>query len=564
MKVKFRTCLSLAIMFTMALAVLANPAAFVARAQTSDTLVVGFAQEPDTMNGFYSSMAFGQWAGDLVYASLIDYNEKAEPVLVMAAELPTISEDQKSYTVKLKSGLKWSDGTAITADDVVFTYEMIMDKANNFSQATGIQAVLEKVEKIDDLTVKLSFNSEQPFFENNVSNINLPTVLPAHVFKPIYEAEKTLENAEANQNPTVFSGPYLLKEWKRGEEMVFVANPDFVLGKPKIENLIIRFFADTETEYAALAAGQIDWVPNVSEGDIAKVKSDKVTVTTVFGGYIEYLVFNLRTPEQSGEGEPMAGPEALRDLKVRQAIRLGIDRRKVVRELLADATTVTDSLYAASPFENKDLGFVEYNPEEAGKLLDEAGWVMGADGVREKNGQKLELRYATTTAGWRNEIQAVFQQDLAKIGVKTILEKYPSTDFFGQFANGGINASGNYHISEYANNTVLTNPVNVTVDELLGCSQIVSSKNPGGNNWGAYCNPKVDELVKITKTGKTAEERLKAALEAQVILAQDLPLITLFPRGDNYAYIVSRFVGTPRIGAGVGNQWFDIVNWQLQ
>jgi peptide/nickel transport system substrate-binding protein len=410
----------------------------------------------------------------------------------------------------------------------------------------------------------MTFNSPQPFFENNVSNISLPTVMPAHVMKPVYEANKSLEQAEENQNPTVYSGPYLLKEWRRGESMTFTANPDFVLGKAKIETIVMRFFPDTQTEYAALQAGEIDWVPNISEGDIPTVKSDTVTITTVFGGYIEYLVFNLRTPELSGEGEPQAGHPALQDLKVRQAIRLGIDRRKVVKELLADATTVTDSLYAASPFENKELGFVEYDPEAAAKLLDEAGWTVGADGVREKDGMKLELRYSTTTAAWRNNIQAVLQQDLAKIGVKTVLEKYPATDFFGQFANNGINASGNYHLAQFANNTVLTNPVNVTVDELLGCDQIVSTKVPGGQNYGAYCNPKVDELVEITKTGKTAEERLKAALDAQVILAADLPLITLFPRGDNYAYVTARFVSPPKISSGVGNQFYDIGNWELK
>ncbi|PJF32319.1 MAG: hypothetical protein CUN51_01440 [Candidatus Thermofonsia Clade 1 bacterium] len=567
MTIKNRVRFALALVLSLVMALTGMSLATPTYAQDSSTLVVGFAQEPDSMNGFYSAMAFAQWANDLVQASLYDFSDKLEPVLVLAAEVPTrenggISEDFTEYTVKLKPGLKWSDGKPLTAEDLVFTYQMIKDPANNMIQGGSIRDALESVELVDETTFRLKFNAPKPFPEDLIGSPGLSTILPAHVFRPIYEANGTIENAEENQNPTVFSGPYVLREWKRGESMLFEANPNYVFGEPKIKRVLIRFFPDTDSQYAALAAGQLDFVPNVSEGDLPRVAASNpdLKLVTVFGGYIESLWLNL---QEEGKG-PRAGHPALKDVRVRRALRLAIDRETITRELLAGATKPTDSIYAGSPFENKELGVTPYDPKAAAALLDEAGWVVGADGVREKDGVKLELRYSTTTAGWRNNIQAVIQQQLAKVGVSVILEKYPASEYFGTYANNGVVASGQFDIGQFANNTALTNPANVTVDESLSCAQIVSDENPSGNNWTGFCNAEMDSLSQVTKTSLDPEERLRAAYRIQEIMRDEVPLINLFPRGDNYAYNTKRFVGEIRIGSGVGNQWFDIMNWELR
>lgn len=181
-------------------------------AQDVPTMTVGFAQEPDSMNGFYSSMAFAQWANDLVQASLFDISDDLQPVPVLISEIPTvenggISEDYLTYTVTLKEGLLWSDGTPLTAADFVFTYQMIEDSNNNFLQAGAIAEALETIELVDDLTFRLTFNSPKAFPEDVIGSPGLSTILPAHIFQPIYEAEGTIEFAEENQDPTVFSVP---------------------------------------------------------------------------------------------------------------------------------------------------------------------------------------------------------------------------------------------------------------------------------------------------------------------------------------------------------------------
>jgi peptide/nickel transport system substrate-binding protein len=553
--------LGVTLLLVLALSVVFAPAA----AQEGSTLTVGFSQEPDSMNGFYSSMAFAQWANDLVQASLWDISNTLEAVPVLAAEVPSvenggISEDYTTYTIKLKEGLTWSDGAPLTAADVVFTYQMIMDPANNMLQGTSIRDALVSVEQVDDLTFTLTFNAAKPFPEDMAGSPGLSTLLPAHIFQPIYEAEGSIEFAPENQDPTVFSGPYVLTEWRRGESMTFEANPAFALGQPQIARVIIRFFPDTDTQYAALQAGQLDFVPNVSEGDKPRVAGfEGISQVTVFGGYIESLWLNLRT-----EDTPEAGHPALQDVRVRQAIRFALDRNAVATDLLAGTVSPTDSIYAGSPFEDPNLGVTEHNPDEANRLLDEAGWVdSNGDGTRDKDGVELELRYSTTTAGWRNNIQAVVQQQLAAVGIGTILEAFPASEFFGSWSNNGINASGAYDIAQYANNTALTNPVNVTVIEALNCAQFPSDENQGGQNFTGFCSEEMDALGLLTQTSLDADERLQAAYGIQAIMKEQAPLINLFPRGDNYAYVTARFAEAPVVGSGVGNQWFDIVNWQL-
>jgi len=361
----------LAVVVVLALALMAlAPVA----AQEGSTLTVGFAQEPDSMNGFYSSMAFAQWANDLVQASLWDINNELEAVPVLVEEVPSvenggISEDFTTYTITLKEGLLWSDGTPLTSADLVFTYQMIMDPANNMLQGGAIRDALVAVAAVDERTFTVEFNAAKPFPEDFAGSPGLVTILPAHIFQPIYEAEGSIEFAPQNQDPTVFSGAYTLVEWRRGEQMTFERNPNYVFGQPAIERIVLRFFPDTDAQYAALAAGQLDFVPNVSEGDIPRVaaSSEDLQIVTVFGGYIESLWLNMRTEEA-----PRAGHPALQDVRVRQALRLALDRSTITEELLVGATNPTDSIYASSPFEDPNLGVTTPDPAQANALLDPA------------------------------------------------------------------------------------------------------------------------------------------------------------------------------------------------
>src|SRR5258708_3044454 len=244
----------------------------VARAADANTLTVAFSQEPDSLNVYYTNMAFAIWAVYLGEANLWDYDDKLQPVPVLGSEVPTVangdlSKDGKTTILKLKKDLKWSDGQPLNADDVVFTYQMIQDKANKFTRGTLIRDLLDKVEKVDDQTVKITTKTPSPYPENLAAVPADFIVLPMHVFKPVYDKDKSIEQAPDNQNPTVFSGPYMLKEWKRGSSLTFVVNPNYAGPKPKVAQVVVQIFPQPETAYAALAAGQIDFIPNLRPPD---------------------------------------------------------------------------------------------------------------------------------------------------------------------------------------------------------------------------------------------------------------------------------------------------------
>jgi peptide/nickel transport system substrate-binding protein len=556
------------VLLAMVSAMIAFPASFTVKAQ-GKTLNVAFSQEPNTLSPYYTQSAFATWAVYLIQAHFFDYDDKFQPQAKLAAEVPTVanggmSQDAKTYTLKLKPNLKWSDGKPLTADDLAFTYEMLKDKANTFSQLTYLQPILDTITVVDPTTVKITLKESKPFAEDVAGPGFI--ILPKHILQPVYEKDKTLDNAEFNMKPTVFSGPFILKEWKAGESMTLTANPDYVMGKPKIETLVLKIFAETAAQWPALAAGQLDWIPNLQASD-SKTLNDltkDVGYFQIYGSYREFLFMNIIDPATGAIGQQ--GHPALRDLNVRKAIRLGLDREKLVKEGLNGLASVTDSLYDQTDYLNKAIEFVKYDPAAAEKLLDDAGWKKGADGVREKDGKKLELSFITTPADQRKRNQAIIQQDLAKIGIKVNLDNKPATEFFAPFPQGGILATGKFDFGEFANNTVTTNPGNATTRATMMCVELITEKNQGGQNYGGYCNEAdgVDKLQLTTEQALDPKERQAAADKLQEIFTRDVPFVILYNRDDIYAFRPSVWPETNKIGAGILNQWFDIHNWTMK
>jgi peptide/nickel transport system substrate-binding protein len=538
-------------------------------AQAKKVLNVAFSQEPNTLSPYYTQSAFATWATYLIQAHFFDYDNKFKPLPKLAAEVPNmenggVSKDAKTYTLKLKKGLKWSDGKPLTSADLAFTYEMIKDKANTFSQFTALQPLIDKITVKDETTVELVLTESKPFPEDVAGPGFI--ILPKHILEAEYKAKKNLDEAKENQNPTVFSGPFLLKEWKRGESMTFVANPDYVLGKPKIDELVNKFFAEPQVSYAALAAGQIDWIPNLQPADgesIQKLTKD-VTFFSTYGSYREYLTFNLhgmKADTVAAKGNP-----SLMDPKVRQAFRLAIDREKLVKEALAGLASVTDDPNDQTDFKVAAVKFVKYDKAAAEKLLDEAGYKKGADGIRAKDGVRMEYSYITTPAAQRKRNQAIIQQDLAAVGIKVNLDNKPAAEFFAPFNQGGILAAGKFDIGEFANNTVTTNSANASLRAFMMCEEVITEKNQGGSNNIGYCNEKdkVDDLQKTTEQALDPKVRADASAKLIEIYNRDIPFIILYNRDDIYVYRTAKFASAPAIGSGISNLWYDVQAWDIK
>ena len=277
--------------------------------------------------------------------------------------------------------------------------------------------------------------------------------LPKHILEPVFKKDGTMDNAEWNRNPTVGVGPFLFKEWQSGSHLIFVANPNYWHGKPKLDQIFIQIVPDDAAQIAAIKAGDSDIGTFISYSVMPDLeKLGTIDLVKAASGYQETWYFNLST-EAKTQGHP-----ALQDVNVRRAIVMAIDREKIVKELLGGRTKVSGTFWEGTPYADPSLKPLGYDPAGAKKLLDEAGWKVGADGIRAKDGVKLKLRYVTTTRDVRKNTQVIVQQMLKDVGIEVELINHASDVFFAGYAEQGPIATGQYDIEQRSTNPAFPDP----------------------------------------------------------------------------------------------------------
>jgi peptide/nickel transport system substrate-binding protein len=470
---------------------------------TSNTLRIALEQELDTLNPLYTQMWFATTVQDIVHASSWVIDDAANPVAQIAAEIPSsenggLSEDGTVITFTIREGAVWSDGTPITSDDFVFTYEMIMDPANTVSSRTPWDTAVASVEGPDPQTVVITTNEP---YAPWLAQLRLQP-LPAHILRPVFEAEGTLDSAAWNREPDVTSGPYRFVNWESGSEMNFVRSENYFLEPAKIENIQIQFVPDSASTVAALIAGDTDVGTFIASSDVpAMEEAGTINIELVASGYNEGLFFNM------GEG----GHPALKDPAVRRALIMLINRDQINSDLNAGLLYTGSSYWENTPYESPDSEPIPYDPEAAMALLDEAGWVdSNGDGTRDKDGVELVLRYVTNTRQLRVDVQAVIQQWLGDAGVGVELQNFESDIFFAGYAEGGPMSTGNYDIGEYSSAPAFPDPDTTR----FTCSEIPSDENPVGINDNFYCDPALDEL--FARQAATTDTDARIALFHQI------------------------------------------------
>jgi len=468
------------------------PATKAPEAASPKVVRVSFTQEPDNLNPLYTSMWFSAVVRDLYLATgLIQYNEKNEPIPWIAKEIPTIanggiSDDGTVVTYKLRDDVKWSDGQPITAEDYVFTWEMIMADGNAVSSRDPFEQYVAKVEAPDPYTLVVTFTEPYaPWQAKIFSNVNATNAIPKHVLKPIFDKEGTIDNAEWNRNPTVSAGAFLFQEWESGSHLIFTANPDFFLGAPKVDQVFVKIVPDDSAQVAAIKADDVDIGVFIAYSDIPDLQGlGTVDLVNVVSGYKEGWYFNLSTEEKT-KGHP-----ALQDANVRRAIVMAVDRETICQELLYGLTKPALSVWDGTPYADPNLEPIPFDPDEAERLLDAAGWTVGADGIRAKDGVPLKLRYVTTSREVRKNTQVIVQQMLREVGIAVDLIDHSADVFFNSYADGGPLATGQYDITQWSTVTAFPDP---DLYELR-CSEIPTDDNPAGSNWSFICDEEMDAL----------------------------------------------------------------------
>lgn len=452
----------------------------------SGTATITFVQEPDSLNPLYTSMFFSGITRDFWLKGMWSFDNNNEPVLEIAAEVPSadnggLSADGTTIVYKLRDDVVWSDGEPVTADDFVFTYDMIMSDANVVQSRYPYEDYVTSVTATDPQTVTVTFSEPFAAWLTTVFNY----VLPKHVLQPVFDAEGTLDNAEWNKAPTVGVGPFVFSEWESGSHLIFTANPAWV-NTPSLEQVFIRIVPDDAAQEAAIVAGDTDIGVFLSSDQIPTLEADgTVDVVAVSSGYDEGWFMNVN---------PETAHPAMLDVNVRKAVALATDRFTIINDLLdASINPVNATFWDGTAPYGGNVEPYPYDPEQAKALLDAAGWVdSNGDGTRDKDGVELVLRYITNTRELRKNVQAVVQQQWSLVGIGAQLENYSSDVFWNGYNDGGPQAQGIYDIAEYSSVGSFPDP---EASANFLCSEISSADNPDGANWQGICDEELDALL---------------------------------------------------------------------
>jgi peptide/nickel transport system substrate-binding protein len=357
-------------------------------------LRIGWTSQPDNLNPFigWQNVTYEIWSVN--YGFLFGFGNDNSPTLDLAREFPTqenggISADGKVWTIKLRTGVKWSDGQPFTAEDVAFTYNYIV---KNRMMTMAITTVgIEEAEALAPDVVQITCTRPKA----DMTHIFLP-ILPKHVWEKV-DPQKA-QTSHVNRPPIVGTGPFITTEFKKGSHVKMERNPHYWGTRPTLDQLLFLYYTNGDTMTADLKSGAIDaaWgVPEAQFDALASVEGIEPVAYNFFNW--DYLSLNCY------EGKSLGNP-VLKDWRFRNALNYAVDRQALCDiayvKKAAPGTTIlppgmwTDPDYHWEPGADQRFTF---DLAKAGQLLDEAGYTLGADGLRQHRGKPIELRLWTTT-----------------------------------------------------------------------------------------------------------------------------------------------------------------------
>jgi len=538
------------------------------------TFTMAVVQDASFLNPILNQDAHSNTIMAFIYDRLLDLNEKGEYIPWLATGMPKTEDGGKKWTFTLRKDAKFSDGKPLTAKDVKFTFEAVLHPGYTGNRASGLtelkgvkdlRAVYSAAKK--DVTEKKStqeeadrktaeawekwrkdggaittpddytviFQLDNPFAPL-LANLTARGIMPEHVWKDSVGAK--MKEAKMNREP-VGSGRYTFVEWKAGDRIVLKANDNWWGGRPNIDQLVFRQFADRNAAMLALEKGEVDMVPGMPVEQLDHVKKDLPYIALFQYPLNSYrnIALDLKNP-------------LFEKKEVRQALAYALDKEVMVNKLFNGLNQPAWSHASLVRWDyNPNVTKYGFDQAKAKKMLDDLGWKAGADGIRVKDGKKFAFDlYYVTSYKEDSEAAQLIQARWKEIGVDVSLK---GTDY----------------------NTILDlsdagNPKrNQPPAYILGWS--VGSNEPdsfsiwscaGDFNDISYCNQEVDSLLKQGRAEVDQAKRKEIYSKIQALLAEDQPYIWLWFKSENVG--INKRVKGPIAGTPIGIEW-NLEKWWI-
>ena len=514
------------------------------------TLTVAIWQEPNTLNPLYGTQTVAQVVWEVAVEGLVRADPDGNYIPVLATQTPTLKNggvklngSRLDVTYKLLSGVKWSDGQPFSSADVKFTWETIL-KDPKVSTREGYDKI-DSVDTPDAQTVILHYKEIYAPYASRFQ-----WLLPKHLLEGVADISKS----DYVRTP-LGTGPFKITEFKSADHITAERNPNYrQKDRPYLDKIIFRSVPSREVAIAQLKAGEVDVMWNLLEAQLSDLeKNPDIKLLVTPGPTVERLEFNLAKP--GTPADPAVPHPVLGDAKMREALLLATPKQRLIDKLLAGKAKPGDSPISIGFF-SPAIRQEDYDPKKAKSLLDAAGWAVGGDGIRSRNGVRAHLVITTTTGDKvREQVEQVLVDEWKQIGVELEIKNVPSSVLFGSWSQNAPRKKGNFDINMYASSP--DPDPHETISGRFSSTQIPTAANNGaGFNYNRYVNADVDRL--IAQAGQTADSDARKKLYGAILkdVNDAYTNIWLYNRSGIDGYRAN-------VGGYLGNGW-DNLTWNSQ